>query len=51
MRRADELIHYPFRGRQYLSLVLHPIVKRLRAWYLKWRYSRFVKGLSSKPEG
>ena len=51
VRRADELIHYPFRGRQYLSLVLHPIVKRLRAAYLKWRYSRFVKGLSSKPEG
>jgi hypothetical protein len=50
VRRADELIHYPFRGRQYLSLVLHPIVKRARAAYLKWRYRRFVKDLGSKAE-
>jgi hypothetical protein len=50
VKRLDELIHYPFRGRQYLSLVLHPVVRRGREAYLKWRYRRFVKGMTSKVE-
>jgi hypothetical protein len=50
VRRLDELIHYPFRGRRVLSILLHPIVRRVRETYLKLRYRRFVKGLTSEAE-
>jgi len=50
MRRLDELIHYPFRGRRILSILFHPIVKRARAAYRKWRYRRFVERVTSEAE-
>ena len=48
VRRIDELIHYSFPGRRVLSILLHPLVRRVRDAYRRWRYRRFVHELTSE---
>jgi hypothetical protein len=44
----DAFVHRPFPGRRGFSLVLHPIIKRARAVYRKWKYRRFKRRLVSE---
>jgi hypothetical protein len=46
--RIDAVIHHPFPGRPLFSFVLHPVIKRIRNLYRRWRYRRFERGLASE---
>ncbi len=46
----DAFIHRPFPGRRGFSFVLHPIIKRARAAYRKWKYRRFKRRVVSEPD-
>jgi hypothetical protein len=48
--RFDEAIHQPFPGRRAFSFVLHPIIRRIRNAYTKWRYRRFARRVASQSE-
>jgi hypothetical protein len=48
--RIDAAIHRPFRGRRAVSFVLHPIMKRVRGAYGKWKYRRFKRRVVSEGD-
>jgi hypothetical protein len=50
LARVDAAVHRPFPGRPALSFILHPMVRRARDAFRRWKYRRLVRRLASETE-